>query len=106
MAGGHAHPDSRLYYQLEPPLADRVVLETAPRERTVKSYSTTRAAHRALSLLTGRYESGAGGFFWISAPPGAGKTHFLNFLIALRLELGKAGRGGRELMIALDYPQA
>ncbi len=103
MAGGHAHPDGRCY-KLEPPIADRMALEPSPREHTAQSYLATRAAHRTLSLLTERYDRGLGELFWLTDPSGTGKTHFLNYFIALRHELAKARNHGRELVVALDYP--
>ncbi|HEY2105782.1 MAG TPA: hypothetical protein VGH29_08350, partial [Candidatus Binataceae bacterium] len=105
MAGGQTHPNAQLY-KLEPPVADRIALETAPRERSVQCYVVTRAAARTLSLLTQRRDAGTGGFFWLADPPGAGKTHFLIYFLALRQRLAKAAQeDGRELVLAFDYPE-
>ncbi|HKD65515.1 MAG TPA: DUF6079 family protein [Candidatus Binataceae bacterium] len=82
-----------------------MALEAVPRERTVQCYGATRGAQRTLSILTERRASGVGDFFWLSDPPGAGKTHFLNYFIALRNRLATAQTEGRELVLALDYPE-
>jgi hypothetical protein len=104
MSGGQTHPDAHPY-TLEPPVADRMALETAPRERTVDCYIVTRAAQRTLSLLSERLETGVGEFFWLGDPAGAGKTHFLNYFLALRQRLAvPACENGRELVLAFDYP--
>ncbi len=85
-------------------MADHAVLEAVPRERTVQSYLPTHAAQRILALLAARRDSTNGEFFWLSDPPGAGKTHFLNYYLAMRQRLAAATEdGGRELTIALDY---
>ncbi len=103
MAGGQTHHTAH-FYRLEPAVADHAVLEAVPRERTVQSYLPTRAAQRTLALLAARRDSTTGEFFWLSDPPGAGKTHFLNFYLAMRQRLaGATEDGGRELTIALDY---
>jgi Family of unknown function (DUF6079) len=84
-----------------------MALEPAPRERSVQSYFVTRAAQRALSLLTERPDSGSGEFFWLADPAGAGKSHFLIYFVALRQRLAAATRdNGRELVLALDYPDS
>ena len=105
MAGGQTLTNGHLY-KLEPAAADRAVLEEVPRERTVQCYLPTRAAQRTLALLAAKRDLPGGDFFWLSDPPGAGKTHFLNYYLALRQRLaGTAGNGGRELSIALDYAE-
>jgi hypothetical protein len=103
MAGGQTLTNGQLY-KLEPAAVDRAVLEAAPRERTVQAYLPTRAAQRTLALLAAKRDSHTGDFFWLHDPPGAGKTHFLNYYLALRQRLaGVAEDGGRELSIVLDY---
>ncbi len=67
-------------------MADRVVLEAAPRERTVQCYLPTRAAQRILALLAARRDSTSGDFFWLGDPPAAVQEN------------------GRELVLAFDYP--
>jgi hypothetical protein len=103
MAGGQTHPINH-FYKLEPPVANRAALAAA-HERSAQSYIPTRAAQSTLSLLTERRDSAAGDFLWLGDPPGAGKTHFLNYFLALRRRLAKASgdKDGRELILALDY---
>jgi hypothetical protein len=105
MAGGNAHPGVYLY-RIDEPIAERMALEAAPRERVVHSYSLTRAAQRTLSLITSRLDSGSGDCFWLADPPGAGKTHFLNYFFALRRQLAAANDSGRELVLSLDCSQS
>ncbi len=105
MAGGHAHPAVFLY-KLKEAVAERVTLEQLPPAPLIQSYSVTRAAQRTLSLVTERIDSGAGDFFWLGDPSGSGKTHFLNYFIALRRQLAAAHDDGRELVVALDCSAA
>jgi len=73
---------------LKAPAADRMELETTPRAETVASYVFTRASERAWEAINRRLAEPAGGLFWIGGPPGCGKTHFLNYVIALNSRAG------------------
>jgi hypothetical protein len=76
------------WYELEPPVAERLELETAPRAATVASYVLTRAAERSWEVLNQHLAEPDGGMFWIGGPPGCGKTHFLDYVIALQNRAG------------------
>ncbi len=63
-------------------------METSPRVATVASYVLTRAAERSWEILNQHLEDPRGGVFWIGGPPGCGKTHFLDYVIALQKKAG------------------
>ncbi len=73
-----------------PPVADRASLESVPGAGTVEFYLLTEAASRAWAAISASLASGAGAVFWIGGPPGAGKTHFLNYVMALEERAGAA----------------
>jgi hypothetical protein len=78
-----------------PPVADRASLESMPGAGTVESYLLTEAASRAWAAIGASLASGAGAVVWIGGPAGAGKTHFLNYVMALEERAGAAkGRCG------------
>ncbi|HUO06395.1 MAG TPA: hypothetical protein VMU16_14445 [Candidatus Binataceae bacterium] len=80
--GGFGQAAPRLF-ELEPPAAERLELETQPRAATVSSYLLTRAAERSWDIINQHLSEPAGAVFWIGGPPGCGKTHFLNYVFAL-----------------------
>jgi hypothetical protein len=63
-------------------------LETAPNSATVESYILTRAAEQAWRQINSNRSSGDSPIHWIYGPPGSGKTHFLNYLLALERRAG------------------
>src|SRR5579864_2316885 len=73
-----------------PPVADRVSLESVPGAGTVEFYLLTEAASRAWAAISASLASGVGAVFWIGGPSGAGKTHFLNYVMALEERAGTA----------------
>jgi len=75
-----------------PPVADRAALESVPGASTVEFYLLTEAANRAWAAINASLASGAGAVFWIGGPAGTGKTHFLNYVMALE-ERARAARG-------------
>jgi hypothetical protein len=86
--GGRRRADSRRWFELEPPAPERLELETSPRIATVTSYVFTRAAERSWQVLNQHLEDPHGSVFWIGGPPGCGKTHFLDYVIALQRRAG------------------
>ncbi len=82
--GRHA----RRWFELEPPLPERMELQTSPRASTVSSYVLTRAAERSWEVLNQHIAEPDGGVFWIDGPAGCGKTHFLNYVVALQNRAG------------------
>lgn len=106
MVGGQTHSDSHSYihYKLEPPAMDRIALGVAAQDGgAAPAYVPSRAAVRTLSLLTQRRDCETGEFVWLHDAPGHGKTHFLNYYLALRRSAQHPHPGGRELILALDY---
>src|ERR1700676_1871114 len=75
---------ARRWFELEPPEVERLELQTSPRVSTVASYVFTRAAERSWQLLNQHLEGPQGGVFWIGGPAGCGKTHFLDYGVAMQ----------------------
>ncbi|HVA80221.1 MAG TPA: hypothetical protein VNF29_04795 [Candidatus Binataceae bacterium] len=80
---GIRHGDTRHLIGLESAAPERVDLELEPREHTVASFEMTRAAERSWEILNRASGAPAGAMFWITGPAGSGKTHFLNYVLAL-----------------------
>src|SRR5258707_11529017 len=76
------------WFELEPPAPERLELQTSPRVSTVASYVFTRAAERSWQVLNQHLEGPQGGVFWIGGAAGGGKTHFLDYVIALQRRAG------------------
>ncbi len=92
---------------------DRIAIEAKPGLEIIGCYVLTRGAERALQAIDRRLNESRGGLFWIGGPAGSGKTHFLNYLLALdrshpderprrhlALALEGAGRGRSETLEA------
>jgi len=82
-----------------PSLADRASLEAVPGAGTVEFYLLTAAANRAWAAISASIASRAGAVFWIGGPAGAGKTHFLNYVLALEERAGTTK--GRRAIVRL-----
>jgi hypothetical protein len=65
-----------------------MTLDSAPAATTVSSYVLTRGSRRAWETINGHLAAGRGGLFWIAGAAGAGKTHFLNYVLALSARAG------------------
>ncbi|MGH7949265.1 MAG: hypothetical protein ACREQF_08585, partial [Candidatus Binataceae bacterium] len=88
---------------LAPPLAERMELETAPNSATVESYVLTRAAEQAWRQINSSVPSGYSPIHWIHGPPGSGKTHFLNYVLALERRAGSGEvEHGRQITCDLN----
>src|ERR1700693_5667862 len=97
--GGGRRASTRRWFELEPPAPERLELQTSPRVSTVASYVFTRAAERSWEVLNQHLEGPQGGVFWIGGPAGCGKTHFLDYVIALQRQGGGAGRPNRRAVV-------
>src|ERR1700691_6607670 len=86
--GGPRRSHPRRWFELEPPAPERLELQTSPRVSTVASYVFTRAAEHSWEILNQHLEAPQGGVFWIGGPAGCGKTHFLDYVIALQRRAG------------------
>ena len=84
-------------FEVGPPLEDRVSLESVASAGTVDFYLLTEAAHAAWAAISASLASGAGAIFWIGGPAGAGKTHFLNYMMALE-ERASTTKGRRVIV--------
>jgi hypothetical protein len=73
---------------LEPPPPERMELELAPSAGTVASFVHTRASEKSWAAVNERMADTSGAIFWIGAPGGCGKTHFLNYILALSARAG------------------
>ncbi len=94
---------ARRWFELEPPVPERLELETSPRGATVASYVLTHAAERSWQILNQDLEDPRGGVFWIGGPPGCGKTHFLDYVIALQKKAGALeAQNARRLVCGLE----
>jgi len=69
-------------------IADRMTLESAPGATAVATFVITRAAQRAWEAINQQLNDARGALFWIGGPSGTGKTHFLNYVIALNQRAG------------------
>jgi hypothetical protein len=83
-------------------IADRMVLESAPGAAVVAGFVITRAAQRAWEAINRQLSNARGALFWIDGPSGTGKTHFLNYVIALNQRAGSLGAElARNLTLAI-----
>ena len=101
--GGVHRASARRWFELEPPAPERLELQTSPRVSTVASYVFTRAAERSWEVLNQHLEGPQGGVFWIGGPAGCGKTHFLDYVIALQRRAGALdAQNARRLVCGLE----
>jgi hypothetical protein len=90
--------DAHRTFELGPPMAERATLELEPSAAAVEFYLLTAAAERAWAAINDRREE-RGALFWIHGPAGAGKTHFLNYVLALEERAG--ANAGRRAIVRL-----
>jgi hypothetical protein len=101
--GGPRRSHPRRWFELEPPAPERLELQTSPRITTVASYVFTRAAEHSWGVLNQHLEAPHGGVFWIGGPAGCGKTHFLDYVIALQRRAGALdAQNARRLVCGLE----
>ncbi|MGC2445023.1 hypothetical protein, partial [Candidatus Binatus sp.] len=94
---------ARRWFEIEPPAVERLELQTSPRVSTVASYVFTRAAERSWEVLNQHLAEPHGGVFWIRGPAGCGKTHFLDYVIALQRRAGALdAQNARRLVCGLE----
>lgn len=87
----------------EPAPPERVELEITPREKSVESFVMTRAAERSWEIVNRTIGAPQGAMYWIVGPPGSGKTHFLNFVLALENRAATpAAEPGRHLVCGIE----
>jgi hypothetical protein len=66
-----------------PEVAARMALASEPDAATVACYTLTRGAERAWGAINYQLTQARGDLFWIGGEAGSGKTHFLNYAVAL-----------------------
>jgi len=81
--GGVARPAFENLFEISSPVPERLLLETRPNAATVRSFVFTRAAEHAWQIINKAYAEPGDTIFWVSGPPGSGKTHFLNYVAAI-----------------------
>jgi hypothetical protein len=86
--------------RLGPPVEERASLERTPGESAVEFYFLTEAASRAWSTISATIAAKKGAVFWVAGATGDGKTHFLNYLLAL--ESRASPDRGRGSLIRLE----
>lgn len=74
--------------EIGPEVVERMALEDDPSAAMVASYVLTRGASRAWEAINGHLTDGSDAFFWITGSAGSGKTHFLNYVLALNARAG------------------
>lgn len=94
---------ARRLFELDPLPSERLKLEIAPRVDTVASFVFTRAAERSWEVLNQHLAANDGAVFWIGGPAGCGKTHFLDYVIALESRAGALdAENARRLVCGLE----
>jgi hypothetical protein len=79
-------------------------LAAQPTAATVATYVLTRGASRAWKAINSHLAAGGGdALFWIAGQAGAGKTHFLNYVLALSARAGAlSAENARQLTLPLE----
>lgn len=92
--------------ELGPTVAERVALETKPNKWTISGYVMTHGAEHAWEAINCQLGASAGALFWIGGAAGTGKTHFLNYVLALEARAGAADAvTGRRLSVGVEIGQ-
>lgn len=100
-------PAIRDLVKLGPAVAERAAFEQRPSESAVVSYVLTRGAQQAWEALNRQFGAATGALFWIGGPAGAGKTHFLNYTLALDQRAGALDSvAGRIMSLGLEAKRA
>ncbi|MHB8384235.1 MAG: hypothetical protein ACYDC3_18065 [Candidatus Binataceae bacterium] len=100
---GMRHAEGREPITLAPAALERAELELTPREHTVASFVMTRAAERSWEILNRAIAGPLGAMLWIVGPAGCGKTHFLNYALALEDRAATPGaEPGRHLVCGFE----
>lgn len=86
-----------------PEVVERMTLESAPDAATVGCFVLTNGARLAWAAINQQLSGYHGGFFWINGGGGTGKTHFLNYIIALGSRAAPLSvEAGRHLVLAIE----
>lgn len=94
---------ARRLFELNPLPPERLNLRAEPGADTVASYVLTHAAEHSWQILNQHLAEPEGAVFWIGGPAGCGKTHFLDYLIALQSRAGALeAENARRLICTLE----
>jgi len=78
----------REFVEIGPEVAERMPLAYEPAAAIVATYVLTRGASRAWQAINSHLAEAESALFWIAGQAGAGKTHFLNYVLALSARAG------------------
>ncbi len=89
--------------QVAAEIPDRMALEDTPGATAIASFVFTRAVQHVWEEINRRLSDPHGALFCIYGPAGTGKTHFLNYVVALNQRAGSLeAESVRNLTIVLD----
>jgi hypothetical protein len=93
------------FIEITAAIPDRLQLTDGPDSDAVSYFVMTRAAEHAWTAINQQLSKRSGALFWIGGPPSTGKTHFLNYVLALDSRTGGlAARTGRRLSLGIAAP--
>lgn len=103
MPRGTSEAPARNWIELGPHIAARMALVSEPAAATIACYTLTRGAERAWSAINAQLTQPRGELFWIGGAAGTGKTHFLNYAVALSNRAAASDTAsGRYLTVIAD----
>lgn len=103
MQRGAREAQARVWLEPGPEVATRMALDGDPGAAIVGCYVLTRGAERAWAAINHQLTLPRGAFFWIGGGASTGKTHFLNYTVALSKRAAAAdSAAGRHLTLAVD----
>ena len=106
-AKGTNEAPARNWIELGPEVAARMALVSEPAAAIVLCYTLTRGAERAWSAINSQLTQPRGELFWIGGAAGTGKTHFLNYAVALSNRAAASDTAsGRYLTVIADAERA
>jgi hypothetical protein len=103
MPRGTNEAPARNWIELGPDVAARMALVSEPAAALVLCYTLTRGAERAWSAINSQLTQPRGELFWIGGAADTGKTHFLNYAVALSNRAAASDTAsGRYLTVIAD----
>jgi hypothetical protein len=100
---GERLPQLRELVRLTPVVTERMALEAKPADTIAGCYVLTHSATAAWETLNRHLTASRGAAFWIDGVSGAGKTHFLNYVLTLDRRAGAlTTEQARRITLALE----
>ena len=94
---------ARNWIEPGPEVTARMALVNEPPAAIVACYTLTRGAERAWCAINHQLTQARGELFWIGGEAGSGKTHFLNYVVALSNHAAASDTvAGRYLTVIAD----